>query len=654
MGEANPDAGFGGLRRSTRINQAVPITVTGSDAMGRAFLERTTTSLVSAHGCRFASKHFLLAGTEVVLEVPPATPEETPRKVTGRVAWTRSPATLRDLFQVGVEIAEPGNIWGVGFPPDDWDGSENAESAAATPESLKGAPAPIVVEPEPAEPAALPETPGEVASLVPEPPPAGAPPEAAAGPSAPESPPLTTGEEGEPQDLSSELDTLLQQPPAPGAAGTPILAPPPAEPDAGPAIASGGREAWTAGQIEQLRAALDELESQTARIERRLEQVRTASGEISAGFRDGLEQRLAEQSEELRRKSGEMLEGFTASLESTLLAAGERALGRLVAGLDQRVEPIIAQAGRALSELEGRSRQLSVEIAEKLESQQASAQALLEKLGESADEVMHKAFESVSHTADWYQRRAQTAMNTALEKHLAEFEGGARSAAGQVVQSFTQELERFREQFLVQTEQLAREKLQEQWESVGGEIAQAIRAAESRLEEEAARRVAGFEEQIEARGDAAADAISQRLAGRVEELSRTLDERAGEILDGCRKELETDLGQVAERMEGKAEALAASLVERLAAAGEAEVDRQRQTLSAATEESISACRARLENTSNAWMAAAAAQFAEHSRGMMRELAQLAADQVREATATFFRSFAEALARPPKGGIETAR
>jgi hypothetical protein len=107
-------------------------------------------------------------------------------------------------------------------------------------------------------------------------------------------------------------------------------------------------------------------------------------------------------------------------------------------------------------------------------------------------------------------------------------------------------------------------------------------------------------------------------------------------------------------MEGQAEALAATLVGRLQAAGEAEMARQRHSLNAATDESISACRARLENTSNAWMAAAAAQFAEHSRGMMRELAQLAADQVREATATFFRSFAEALARSPKGGAETVR
>lgn len=652
MGEANPDAGQEDARRSTRISQALPITVTGRDAMGRAFLERTTTSLVSAHGCRFASKHFLLAGTEVVIEIPPAAAGEPPRKITGRVAWTRSPETLRDLFQVGVEITEPGNVWGVSFPPPDWGVSEPAEPAAASPAPLEPGPGPAVVEPEPAGlpgPAVPPE---DEAAFAAEPPAVAPAPEIAFSDSDVASPPGAAGEE-ELQDLSLELDTLLQQPPAPGAAGTPILAPPPAEPGAETAVAPGG-DAWTARQMEQLRGALGELESQAGRLERRLEQVRAASEAISASIREGLEQRLAEQAEELRRRSGETLEGFAASVETTLLAAGERALGRLAAGLDQRVEPIIEQAGRALGEFEERGRQLTAELAEKLEAQQAAAQSLVEKLGASADEVMHKTFESVSHSADWYQRRAQAAMNTALEKHLAEFEGGARSAAGQVVQSFTQELERFREQFLVQTEQLAREKLQEQWEAVGGEIAQAIRAAEDRLKQAAAQRLARFGEQLEEQGNAAAEEVSSRLAGRVEGLSRALDERAAEILDGCRKKLEADLVQVTQGMEGKAEALAVALEQRLRAAGEAEMARQRDSLNAAAEESITACRARLENTSNAWMAAAAAQFAEHSRGMMRELAQLAADQVREATATFFRSFAEALSRPAKGGAETPR
>ena len=57
-------------RRSTRIAQAVPITVTGVDALGRPFQERTSTVVVNCHGFRYQSKHYVLKNTWVTAEVP--------------------------------------------------------------------------------------------------------------------------------------------------------------------------------------------------------------------------------------------------------------------------------------------------------------------------------------------------------------------------------------------------------------------------------------------------------------------------------------------------------------------------------------------------------------------------------------------------------
>ncbi|HVA93982.1 MAG TPA: hypothetical protein VNI36_03685, partial [Candidatus Dormibacteraeota bacterium] len=47
-------------RRSTRIVQSVPLTVTGVDALGRPFQERTSTLIINCHGCRYQSKHYVL------------------------------------------------------------------------------------------------------------------------------------------------------------------------------------------------------------------------------------------------------------------------------------------------------------------------------------------------------------------------------------------------------------------------------------------------------------------------------------------------------------------------------------------------------------------------------------------------------------------
>ena len=107
-------------RRSTRIVQAVPLMVTGVDALGRPFTERTSTLIINCHGCRYQSKHYVLKNMWVSLEVPHPEAGQPPRTVRGRVAWIQRPRTVRQLFQVALELEVPGNAWGIAFPPEDW------------------------------------------------------------------------------------------------------------------------------------------------------------------------------------------------------------------------------------------------------------------------------------------------------------------------------------------------------------------------------------------------------------------------------------------------------------------------------------------------------------------------------------------------------
>src|SRR5690349_2502716 len=107
-------------RRSTRIVQAVPLTVAGVDALGRPFAERTSTLIINCHGCRYQSKHYVLKNMWVTLEVPHPETGQPPRTVRGRVAWIQRPRTVRQLFQVALELEIPGNTWGIAFPPEDW------------------------------------------------------------------------------------------------------------------------------------------------------------------------------------------------------------------------------------------------------------------------------------------------------------------------------------------------------------------------------------------------------------------------------------------------------------------------------------------------------------------------------------------------------
>ncbi len=109
-------------RRSTRIVQAVPLVVTGVDALGRPFVERTSSLIINCHGCRYQSKHYVLKNMWVTMEIPHPETGQPPRTVRGRVAWIQRPRTVRQLFQVALELEVSGNVWGIAFPPEDWSG----------------------------------------------------------------------------------------------------------------------------------------------------------------------------------------------------------------------------------------------------------------------------------------------------------------------------------------------------------------------------------------------------------------------------------------------------------------------------------------------------------------------------------------------------
>src|SRR6516225_567533 len=86
-------------RRSTRIVQAVPLVVTGVDALGRPFVERTSSLIINCHGARYQSKHYVLKNMWVTLEIPHPETGQAARSVRGRVAWIQRPRTVRQLFQ---------------------------------------------------------------------------------------------------------------------------------------------------------------------------------------------------------------------------------------------------------------------------------------------------------------------------------------------------------------------------------------------------------------------------------------------------------------------------------------------------------------------------------------------------------------------------
>ena len=102
-------------RRSTRLPIAIPLTISGKDAGGASFRENVHTLVVNTHGAKIVTCHQLALGVEILMEN-----RALVRSVKANVVWMGKNPGPSGLFEAGVKLLQAQNIWGIEFPPDDW------------------------------------------------------------------------------------------------------------------------------------------------------------------------------------------------------------------------------------------------------------------------------------------------------------------------------------------------------------------------------------------------------------------------------------------------------------------------------------------------------------------------------------------------------
>ena len=107
-------------RRSTRIDRSIPLIIFGQNRMGEPFVERTVSTSLNLHGCRYPSRHDYGVGTWVTMQVVGLNVEPKPPSMRAKVKSVHVSHSARELQQVGVELETPGNVWGIAVPPQDW------------------------------------------------------------------------------------------------------------------------------------------------------------------------------------------------------------------------------------------------------------------------------------------------------------------------------------------------------------------------------------------------------------------------------------------------------------------------------------------------------------------------------------------------------
>ncbi|MGC2281338.1 MAG: hypothetical protein WA603_15075 [Candidatus Acidiferrales bacterium] len=561
-------------RRSTRIVQAVPITVTGTDALGQPFKERTTTVMVNCHGCKYQSKHYVPKNSIVKLDIP--RPEGGPFSTQGRVVWVQRPRTVRELFQIGLEFEAPGNFWGIAFPPEDWTTGANDTSDLISEFSL---PTDVVAVAEP------------VASVSPQPLPPIPPPPI---PSAPEK--------------RVEAPAAPFKVPAPPASSvTPPVAPPKVTPPppSAPVVAAAPPVAQTLAtpvdnKIHVVPPPAPAPDTQAALARQVSQMVAAAKENLDKTLRRGAEQAITEEMTIARQQlDAQLHDTVEKAIKVSMDRVSESAVKKVVQQATDRTAAIVEEARKATdastSQLDEKVRnavQQAVSHAAEQAALQAAQQTATTNLKQSVEEAVERALRdreastpsleilsspeaAQNHLEQWRKNleetahtvrsktieQAQSDANTAAQQWNVEFEAALANASHKL----GDKLSEISQSALSQAEQDAATRAQ----ALQAKLSEASRAASIQAEQDAAARAQVLRSSLDEAISGAASTIETLGAGlqqerhRAEETKAQLQEAVQNSLRQSRQQLDELLNAQQQEMSRKADQVIADRAQQI-------------------------------------------------------------------------------------------
>ena len=570
-------------RRSTRIVQAVPITVTGTDALGQPFKERTTTVMVNCHGCKYQSKHYVPKNSMVTLDIP--RPEGGPFHTQGRVVWVQRPRTGRELFQIGLEFEVPGNFWGIAFPPEDWASGVDIPTG-----DLTG----IVDATTAAEP---------VAGISPQPlPPIGPPPMPI--PTTPEkrieAPPFQIPVTPPTPAKPTPVNTQVNAPTAP-----PVMATKPASPAAPPSIpptaAAPPASPSTDNKIHVVPApppvAAVTADTQAALAKQMARMVADAKESLDKTLRRGAEEAITEEMTVVRQQLDVQLhDTVEKAIKVSMERVSESAVKKVVQQAADRTKEIVDEARRAsensASQLDEKVRnavQQAVSNVAEQAAQQAAQQATALTLKQSVEEVVERALRDREASTPSLEILSSP---EAAQSHLEQWRKNLEETA-QTVRS--KSIEQTQADALIASQQWNAEfeaALTGASQKLGEKLTEVSRVALTQAEQEAAARAAALRASLDeaARGvQAQTEQAQQQAAARADALRASLDEAARGVLAQTEREASAQAHTLRSSLD-EAINSAASTIESLGAGLQQERHRAEETRAQLQEASQNALR----------------------------------------------------------------
>ena len=322
-------------------------------------------------------------------------------------------------------------------------------------------------------------------------------------------------------------------------------------------------------------------------------------------------------------------------LEYESLAAGEAMRKReeaLTTASNRIVEAATAQLQRQSETLEH-------------DFQEAGRQAAAQWLGEidsKATETTHTTFESLFKTAEWYEKKVQTHMQTTLERGLEQGAEQLRDKAGEISRLFAGELDHYSRSYV--------EHAHDQIEEAGRE---ALERTHKQAGEMTSASISALAQQMHSRTDAAMRDFHAKTGAALDKLATQAEEQAGQTharIEAAAQRLFIDFGTSiklqAEHTIGSAKleltSHATAARDSLRAEAAAREKHLREALAAASDQGIEAYKQRLESAANSWLLTTVSKLNQDSQEQLGTLTRAAEARLRDTCKQVFANVGEAL------------
>jgi hypothetical protein len=425
-------------------------------------------------------------------------------------------------------------------------------------------------------------------------------------------------------------------------------------------------------QSQWLEAALGRAAESTERLEHFSARTETAQRQALAGFESQIDDVLSLHRNEMHRRSETLLEEVNTRIRNTFEENSQLALSRFDQQIDSMVQPHISRTEEAIHRLAGGRSLLDAALtlqqdrirasadeafAESLASfrenlggveqllQEAAQTVAARNLGEiesRASELKHQTVDDLMKSAEWYEKKAQTQIQSLTEKTVEQAETQFREKAGEVSGVFASELDHSSRSFIGHT--------QTQMEEV---VRDAFNQARALFAEAAETTTAAFTDEIQRQARQELDGFGQEAQRSLGETRQQLDAARAELSQRVTAEQEVFLQKFRSRMNGAMEASVAEARDKVQAGMSPLLETWKSTIeshrtqmgsiySQLSNLAAEQHRSRLENVSNQWMLATVASLDHQSREAIASIANKAAETLRETCAQVFAGVGDTL------------